>query len=329
MPFRRYAWLVLLWNLAVVLWGAYVRATGSGAGCGAHWPLCNGVVLPRAPELKTVIEFTHRTTSGVALLLVVGLVWWAMRAFPRGHRVRRGAALSGVLIVTEALLGAGLVLFELVAHNESLARAFAMVAHLANTFLLLAVLALTAWWAGDDRPAVGRAGGGLVSTAPLLLGLLGLLAVGMTGAIAALGDTLFPATSFAEGLRQDFSPTAHFLLRLRILHPLAAAGTGVYLIIAAVTTALRLRAPAVGRLAAAVVCLVFLQLAAGMINLILLAPVWLQLVHLLLADLLWIGLVLLASAALDARRHSVGAADDRATPVPSPLLDPGGTRAAT
>ncbi len=47
--FSRYAWGVLLWNVLVALWGAYVRATGSGAGCGSHWPTCNGEILPRAP----------------------------------------------------------------------------------------------------------------------------------------------------------------------------------------------------------------------------------------------------------------------------------------
>ena len=81
--FAAYAWAVLGFNLLVILWGAFVRATGSGAGCGSHWPLCNGEVLPRAPALATLIEFSHRLTSGVALLLVIGLVVGAWRGFPR------------------------------------------------------------------------------------------------------------------------------------------------------------------------------------------------------------------------------------------------------
>src|SRR3990172_3015404 len=141
----KYAWGVLAYNVAVILWGAYVRATGSGAGCGQHWPLCNGAVIPRSPEIETLVEFSHRMSSGAALLLVAGLVVWAFRAYQTGHAVRRGAAFSGGLIVVEALLGAGLVLLELVDQNASVDRAIAVSLHLVNTFLLLAALTLTAW----------------------------------------------------------------------------------------------------------------------------------------------------------------------------------------
>jgi heme A synthase len=94
----------------VILWGAFVRATGSGAGCGSHWPLCNGELVPRAPQVETVIEFIHRATSGLAFLLVLGLFVLAWRVYPKGDLVRRAAALSFLFIVTEALVGAGLVL---------------------------------------------------------------------------------------------------------------------------------------------------------------------------------------------------------------------------
>src|ERR1035437_1911752 len=124
--FAAYAWAVLGFNVLVVLWGAYVRATGSGAGCGNHWPMCNGEVIPRAPRIATIIEFTHRVTSGIALVAIAGLVFWAFRAYPARHRVRLGAVFSGVFILTEALIGAGLVLFEHVAKNASNARAFSL-----------------------------------------------------------------------------------------------------------------------------------------------------------------------------------------------------------
>ncbi|HET8547051.1 MAG TPA: COX15/CtaA family protein, partial [Bryobacteraceae bacterium] len=141
--FQRYAWAVVACNVLVVLWGAYVRATGSGAGCGSHWPLCNGAVLPREPAAATIIEFTHRTTSGIALLSVAALVVWAFRVYPATHRVRRAALFALVFIVIEALLGAGLVLFRLVAENSSPARAAYLSAHLANTLVLLGLLAAT------------------------------------------------------------------------------------------------------------------------------------------------------------------------------------------
>jgi heme A synthase len=280
--------MVLAYNLLVVLWGAYVRATGSGAGCGAHWPLCNGVVVPRAPAAATTIEFTHRLMSGGALILVAILVLWAFRAYPRQHPVRLGAALSGIFLVTEALIGAGLVLFQWVAQNASLARAVSLSLHLVNTLTLLACLALTAWWASGGAPV--RFAGPHRWTVAAVLG--GMMVLGISGAIAALGDTLFPASSLAAGLRQDISPAVHFLLRLRMWHPVLAMLAGGFAAIASV----RLRFGIVPLL------LVFAQLIAGMINMVLLAPVWMQLVHLLLADLLWIALVLASARTLAGKK---------------------------
>src|SRR5688572_10806452 len=153
----RFAWGVLAYNVAVIAWGAYVRATGSGAGCGNHWPLCNGEVVPRAPELATVIEFSHRVTSGLSLIAIAVLVGWIFRACRPGHPARVGAVLSGVLILTEAGVGAGLVLFQLVADNATMARAMFIAVHLLNTFLLLGALTLTAWWVSVGVPfASGR-----------------------------------------------------------------------------------------------------------------------------------------------------------------------------
>jgi len=147
--FSRFAWGVLAWNLFVVLWGAFVRASGSGAGCGSHWPLCNGEVVPQAPQLQTIIEFTHRATSGIALIATVVLALWSAVRFPKGHRVRKVAMLSLICLIMEALLGAGLVLFGFVGKDASPGRAVYLSLHLANTPILLAMLALTAWFSRD------------------------------------------------------------------------------------------------------------------------------------------------------------------------------------
>ena len=273
---------MLAWNVLVVLWGAYVRASGSGAGCGSHWPLCNGEVVPTAPQIKTIIEFTHRLMSGVALV-VVGALWlWSRRAFPRGHRVRKTAAASVVFLITEAALGAGLVLFDYVAGNASVGRAIYLSLHLVNTQFLLAMLALTAWWSVHD-PSDRR-------SRLLRIALGAVLLVSVTGTIAALGDTLFPVTSLAEGLRQDLSTASSFLLRLRILHPALAILSGIYIVTVSI---LWLRTYG-SSLALFVVLLAALQLAAGAVNITVLAPIWMQITHLLLADLLWIALVILA-----------------------------------
>jgi cytochrome c oxidase assembly protein subunit 15 len=293
--FTRFAWTVLGYNLLVVAWGAFVRATGSGAGCGKHWPMCNGEVVPRSPRLETVIEFTHRTTSGIALVAVVVLVVWAFRAHPRGHAARKAAVASILLMLLEAAVGAGLVLFGWVAKDPSAARGWVMAVHLVNTFLLLGALALAADWSahpGGLAPQ-GRSRTGAVIAAAFA----GVLLAGITGAIAALGDTLFPTQSLAEGIRQELSGE-HVLLRLRVLHPFAAILAGA-LLLAAARSALAARPePRVRRAAIAIAGLVAVEIVAGVSNVLLLAPVWLQLVHLLLADLVWLGLVLLASATL-------------------------------
>jgi heme A synthase len=297
--FRPFAWVTLAYTVAVILWGAYVRATGSGAGCGEHWPTCNGVVVPRAPSVQTLIEFTHRLTSGVSLLLVVALAWWAWRVFPRGHRVRGAALASVVFIVMEALIGAGLVLFGLVADDASPARAVALAVHLANTFLLLACLTLTAAWA--DTPDTRAAGRTFTPAGVAALGAC--LAIGVSGAVAALGDTIFPAGSLAEGLAQDLDPTAHLFVRLRLHHPWIAVVGGLGLVVWA--QRIRPRHDDLTGPASTVTTLVTAQLAVGATNVLLLAPVWLQLVHLLLADALWIALVLLGSRLADAQASRV------------------------
>jgi cytochrome c oxidase assembly protein subunit 15 len=303
----RFAWIVVAWNLAVIGWGAYVRATGSGAGCGQHWPLCNGEIVPRAPAIATVIELTHRVTSGLALLSLLALVVAVWRSRPAGHPARRAAAWSMLFMLTEAGVGAGLVLFELVADNATLARALFMAVHLANTFLLLGAMTVTARWLEDGPVGMSleRRGGRAAIIGVLALGVL---VVSVSGAVAALGDTLFPATSLAHALTQDLSPTSHLLLRLRVIHPTLAAIVALALIVIAPRLAIDgddLRTGAGSGLGLApgsrVALLAGVQAALGGLNVLLLAPVWLQLVHLLVADLLWISVVLLGAAVLAGR----------------------------
>jgi heme A synthase len=295
-----FAWTVLLYNVAVILWGAYVRASGSGAGCGAHWPLCNGVVIPLEPTTRTIVEFSHRVTSGLALLSVVGLAAMVWRTYPSGHPARRGALWSVVFILTEAAVGAGLVLFQLVADNATMARAMFMAAHLLNTFVLIAWLTLTAWWVSGGPPVSVRGQGGKMIG--LTIATTGLLLVGISGAVAALGNTLYPDGSLAEGLAADLSSTSHFLIRLRILHPTFAVLTGVGLMFGASRIAGG-AGPQAQRMARAVAVIAALQLGLGALNVILLAPVWMQLVHLLVADALWIAFVLMAASTLAASTH--------------------------
>jgi cytochrome c oxidase assembly protein subunit 15/protoheme IX farnesyltransferase len=277
--FSRCAWAVFLWNCLVILWGAFVRASHSGAGCGSHWPLCNGAFVPPSPSAETIIEFTHRATSGLALLGVVALVVWSRRRFPKRHPARTAAVSALVLILVEALLGAGLVLLNYVVTNASAGRAVYLSAHMTNTLLLLAALAATAWLGAPAAPPFAWA------RVPRLIrgALAAALVLSVTGVIAALGDTIYPATSLATGLRQDFLGASPALLRLRLLHPVVAGLGGLYLVGVAVVLLQRHGRAGARWLAVATV----VQLSAGTVNILLLAPVWMQIVHLALALAVW------------------------------------------
>lgn len=300
-PILGFAWMTLAFNIAVILWGAYVRATGSGAGCGNHWPLCNGDVLPKTPQVQTMIEFTHRVTSGLAFISVVALFVLCWRKTSKGALPRFTAALALFFMINEALLGALLVKFNHVAQDTSTARAVFLSMHFANTLLLLAFLASTAYLlsSGPRKSAIVANPGEVMWIG---LGLLAAMAMGITGSLAALGDTLFPATSLRSALVQEFSSSSYYLVRLRWMHPLAAIVGGLYifwLIRKSFSARTRSTFPLL------VVTLLLVQAGLGVINVLLLAPVWLQLVHLFVADMFWISLVLASVALLlgDATVH--------------------------
>ncbi len=300
----RLAGLALGFNVLVILWGAVVRATGSGAGCGAHWPTCNGSVIPLAPSVGTLIEYSHRATSGIALLLVALLLHRVLRHREPGHLARFWATASMVLILSEAALGAGLVLFEKVAGDASTARGFWVSGHLINTFLLLAALTLTVRFVDlPFSPAPAAPFGPLRATFPKASRSLAtisagpaLILTGISGAIAALGDTLFKASTLQEAIAQDFASGSHIFLRLRIFHPiLALAGGGLILMVAYQAITSNPDRPRSRQLGLLLAGLVVAQWFVGLTNLVLLAPTWLQIVHLFVADLIWMTLILVAA----------------------------------
>jgi heme A synthase len=290
-PFSIFVWFTLAYNLLVVLYGAFVRATGSGAGCGSHWPLCNGVVIPLNPTLETTIEFVHRLTSGIAFLFVLVIFLWSRRIFPEGSIIRLTATIAILFMIMEALVGAALVLFGWVAEDTSTARVMVISTHLANTLFLLAALALTGWFASSSNPPHSIKFS--KRQWPMIVGLLLVLVLSMIGAVTALGDTLFPTDTLEQGFNQDLDPNAHFIIQIRIIHPILAILTAAYL----TSITLKLRSSTgskvIAKLSLFLISLFGAQLLAGMINLLLLAPIWMQLVHLFLADLVWINLVIL------------------------------------
>jgi heme a synthase len=283
----RFAWFVVAYNIAVIVWGAYVRATRSGAGCGSHWPLCNGQFLPTTPQTQTVIEFTHRVTSGLSLLLAAILLIWCWRRTAKGDWPRYSAVAAAVLLFNEALLGALLVLFDHVGGlDRSASHALFLCLHFGNTLLLLAALALTASWLSNRRFGVVPTPYLAIATA---LGLVSVMVIGMAGSLASLGDTILPLDSLRHAFQQDFSSRSPVLLRLRVLHPIAAVIGTVYVLWLVHAF---WRKPERFPWASLLTITLTVQIALGAMNVVLLAPVWLQMTHLLVAEIFWILLVL-------------------------------------
>jgi cytochrome c oxidase assembly protein subunit 15 len=295
---RRFAWGVLAYFIAVILWGTLVRATGAGAGCGNHWPLCNGTVLQHSASVNTLIELTHRITSGLSLFAVIGLVAWTFKGTVRGHLARSSAVASVAFTLLEAIFGALLVKLGLTAQSQSPLRPAYLALHLANTLLLLAALTLTAHLL-SRRKGYLRNSVFVVAPAGAVASILVVMIVGVTGSLAALGDTLFPASSLGLALAQDFSPASGWLVRWRWMHPTVAFVASIFLIWLLVRAAQRPRKGGGHWDNRGLSALVLLLLAAvyvlGLLDVVLLAPLWIQVAHLLGADSLWIALVVLTA----------------------------------
>lgn len=297
--FATYSWLFLAFNLYVILGGAFVRATGSGAGCGDHWPLCQGEVIPHFGTWHTIVEFTHRISSGAVALGSFFLCFFAFSSTTQNHPVRKSAIAVVAFVLLEALLGAGLVLFGLVADNSSLLRAFVTCLHLVSTFLLLASIALTAAWAsGFPAPTFDCKASKLIL--PLILVLV-LILTGASGAITALGDTLFKPKYVGEHLLSDLTSADHFLKSLRIYHPILAIFSGLFTVFLAFFWTDQNAPLLQKRLCFLLAFLFVIQIAFGFLNIFLLAPVWMQMIHLLFADVTWISVVLFLSVFLSRR----------------------------
>jgi cytochrome c oxidase assembly protein subunit 15 len=271
--------------VGVILWGAVVRTTSSGGGCGNHWPLCNGDFFPHHPRVATIIEFTHRATTGLCSTLALLVLVWTFIAQTR-RRARIAAVVSVVFLFVEAFLGRALVIHGYVENNISDARSVMQCIHFTNTMLLLGAFTLTWWWLRDKRESV-RASSKPLAAAALVLTVV----VGATGSVAALADTLFPSPSLGAAIASDFAANAPLIVRMRWLHPAAF----VLACVAVLGLCLRAR----GRAASAVAGLLALQFVIGAGDVLLLAPQWLQILHLLGADLFWIALVVLASESLE------------------------------
>lgn len=310
--------LTIAANALVIIQGAFVRATGSGAGCGRHWPLCNGEVVPLSGGVHTAIEFTHRLLSLGVLILGAWLFArvWRMRRQNPGLFAFTVAATAFLLV--EAGLGALTVLWGLTGDNTSIERGLMVATHLVNSLLLVGSLAGVLLYARPRPPAwpLRLRGQGPLGTV-LAIGLVGMLFLMFSGGIAAMGNTMFPSASLAEGIAADFDPESHPLIRLRILHPIIGITVGIYLFLSLGTAWWIKPAPEGRALAQGLLAVYLVQLGVGTLNLALLAPIVLQLLHLGLAVVSFfllaaLTVVLLAAPARRPARAAAGRHADAA-----------------
>lgn len=291
---HRFAQFLLVYTLLVILWGAWVRISHSGDGCGESWPLCHGQVIPDATQKKTWVEYGHRLTSGLFGLLVIYLFIKGHTLSAPGTALRRALLATLIFMVTEALLGAKLVLLGLVGVNDSPLRLLAMGLHQVNSLLLSGSVAMVALYSSGllekiPPSQVERTFRPLPRAAPAMLVFFVLVAI--TGAFASLSATLFPSVSVMEGIAKDFAADAHYLLRLRISHPILATMVGGILALYFWIKSQE-EAPGIFRKAMQQVALVFaMGIFVGYVTLFSLAPVGLKVLHLLIAHVIWITLL--------------------------------------
>ena len=268
--FKNYSLFVLLFTLITIFWGAWVRLSLSGDGCGNSWPLCNEKILPE--NTAAFIEWIHRGTSALSLIFILLLFILALKIYSKKHIIKRLSIASFVLICVEALIGALLVLSGFVGLNKSEIRVLLLAFHLINSLLLIGALSLcwrTSLW---NHFKIKRPHIYFVLAFPLLA---------LTGNIASLAGQLFPSLSLSQALTLDFLPSSHISLKLRPFHPLLAISFLIFLSVFSFSIKnLRLLT-----LASLVVVLF------GFSTLIFLSPLWMKMGHLILAYSLWVFLV--------------------------------------
>ena len=272
-----YTKLGIVLSILSILAGAFVRATGSGDGCGSTWPTCKGRIIPQLSDTSEIIEFSHRSISGI-LLIVTLIIFTKSRDMSKGSIIRTTVNFLTFFVVFEAAIGAVIVLYEWVGLNSSFPRIVAVPIHLVNTFGLLACYAILYKVLLNNFKNIKQ----LWDRRFVFVAFLFLLS-GATGSITALADVLFPSASFYEGLMEDFDRTSELLTRLRILHPIVATGLSVALIIESRKIQKDYKIDV-----KFLQLLVIVAVTLGVLNVLSNIVLLLSIFHLAIADLLWI-----------------------------------------
>ncbi len=178
-----------------------------------NWPLCHDEWIPESDSSKTWIEWLHRASSSVFGLYILFLAFLSFKYFPKNHKIRFWSSTALIFTISEALIGAFLVLKGLTGQNTSGLRLFILNAHLLNSLFLTASIVLCL------RYAVGSV------SIPFkkITSLAGFyLLIAFTGSTASLSNTLFPSSSLKEGWLMDFDEHSPWIVQFRLWHPAAA-----------------------------------------------------------------------------------------------------------
>ena len=277
MTINRLSFYGLVISIASIIAGAIVRATGSGDGCGASWPTCNGEIIPELKTSSELIEFSHRSISGI--LLIITLIIF-LKSFNNSVPVLQKRVIRALtfFVLLEALIGAVIVIYEWVGLNSSTPRIIAVPLHLINTFGLLGTYTLLFHLTKNSKTSLNN-----FFDKGFKIGLILFLFSGATGSIAALADVIFPSKSFIMGLAEDFDSNSEILTRLRVLHPIVASFLSIYLY----SEANRLQRE-YKVITKNIKLLVLLGVFLGVLNVVSNIILPLSILHLLTADLLWV-----------------------------------------
>ena len=296
--FRQAALYLIPYTLLVILWGAWVRISHSGNGCGETWPLCQGNLIPQAATQKTWVELSHRLMSGAFGIYILIIFLWGRKIMTEKF-TRIFLYASFILMITEALLGAKLVVSGLVGTNDSPFRAFAMALHLVNSLALVGAIVLVFDFSSSAKWAKQQ---NVVRSAKKMMWvcLLGFGLLSITGAIAALSTTLFPSSSILSGMEDDVSATAHYLVRLRGLHPLLGVliGCGIAIMGWIFLNVIDSKDRILLRRTQGLTLVTAIAVMVGSVTLMMLSPIVLKFTHLTMTYLVWISLVLWTRALL-------------------------------
>ena len=276
MSLKRYKlYLIFLWiySIAVIVWGAWVRISKSGDGCGTSWPLCNNTIVPDLQDTNAMIELTHRVSTGLYGIFVVLLIIWTFKLFPKKHILRKVALFILSLTILEALIGAKLVLLGLVGDNTGWSRILVMSIHQVTSILLTGSIARAYYLTALDK----------INFSWLVeIGKIIMLLIVATGGVAALSNTVFPSSSIMDGLMSDLDPTSHILLKLRVIHPILALSLTLAMMI--ILIKLHKYNP---KYAKELALCFSIAIVVGIITLITLSPIYMKLIHLVIAHFVW------------------------------------------